>query len=118
MARTAALDWHGFMRGEVIPLERNQTVSIVAKTASTVHLALMPTSVFAATTAPGDATWTEIFTTVLNIADWLCAGVIVFAGVTWMFGNRTKAIEFIMGGSIGYIIVRHALDIRNWLKTL
>lgn len=106
------------MRGEIVTKERKEAASIVAKTASTVHLALMPTSVFAATTAPGDATWTEIFTTVLNIADWLCAGVIVFAGVTWMFGNRTKAIEFIMGGSIGYIIVRHALDIRNWLKTL
>jgi type IV secretory pathway VirB2 component (pilin) len=118
MSRTAALEWNEFLRGDIVEKERKSTVSIVAKTASTVHLALMPTSVFAATTAPGDATWTEIFATVLNIADWLCAGVIVFSGVTWMFGNRTKAIEFIMGGSIGYIIVRHALDIRNWLKTL
>ena len=119
MKRTAALDWNGFMHGEIVEKKRNLTVSIVAKTASTVHLALMPTVVFASTTsAPGEDTWTEIFTTVLNIADWLCAGVIVFSGVTWMFGNRTKAIEFIMGGSIGYVIVRHALDIRNWLKTL
>lgn len=116
MKRATTLDWNGFMRGEIVVRDAKSTVSIVAKTASTVHLALMPTAVFAA--APGEETWTEIFTTVLNIADWLCAGVIVFAGVTWMFGNRTKAIEFIMGGSIGYIIVRHALDIRNWLKTL
>ena len=114
MARTVTVDWREFFT-EDKPAERRR-IHPVVKTASVAHVALMPTSVFAA--GAGDATWTEIFTTVLNIADWLCAGVIVFAGVTWMFGNRTKAIEFIMGGSIGYIIVRHALDIRNWLKTL
>ncbi|TCM89584.1 hypothetical protein EV294_11249 [Paenibacillus sp. BK033] len=116
MARVVALEWADFMRGDIVEKERKSTAKLVAKTASAVHLALLPTTVFAA--VPGQDTWTEIFTTVLNIADWLCAGVIVYAGVTWMFNNRTKAIEFIMGGSIGYIIVRHALDIRNWLKTL
>lgn len=116
MKRATTLDWNGFMRGEIVEVGAKSTVSIVAKTASTVHIALMPTAVFAA--APGEETWTEIFTTVLNIADWLCVGVIVFSGVTWMFSNRTKAIEFIMGGSIGYVIVRHAVEIRDWLATL
>jgi len=95
----------------------NTTINKLAAIGGTAHTILMPTSVFAATTA-GQATFTEVLATVLGIADWLCVGIIIFAGTTWMFGNRTKAVEFITGGAIGYVIIRHAVDIRNWLKTL
>lgn len=114
MTRTETLEWHSFMSGNVVAKEARK--STVVKTAAIVHTALIPKAVYAA--ASTTDTWTEVFLTVLNCVDWLCAGIIVYAGVTWMFGNRTKALEFLMGGSIGYIIVRHALDIRNWLKTL
>ena len=60
----------------------------------------------------------KIMNAVLGIADWLCWGVIVFAGASWMLGNRTKAIEHIIGGSFGYLIVRHASDIRDFLRGL
>jgi len=94
----------------------NPTINKLAAIGGTAHTILMPTSVFAATA--GQATFTEVLATVLGIADWLCVGIIIFAGTTWMFGNRTKAVEFITGGAIGYVIIRHAVDIRNWLKTL
>lgn len=119
MSKAIALDWGAFHRGDIVVKEApKNTLKTAAKVAGTVHLALIPNTVFAATADGGAATWTEIFMTVLNISDWLCAGIIVFAGATWMFGNRTKAIEHLLGGSIGYIIIRHALDIRNWLRTL
>lgn len=119
MTKTVALDWGAFHSGNVVPKIRPPHVpNALTKTAATVHLALMPSTAFASSGAAGSATWSTVFTTVLGISDWLCVGIIVYAGVTWMFGNRTKAIEFLMGGSIGYIIVRHAVDIRNWLRML
>lgn len=62
--------------------------------------------------------WNEVLTTAMEIADWLCVGVIIFAGAIWMFNNRTKAIEQIIGGSSGYLVIRHAKDIQEWLHTI
>jgi hypothetical protein len=62
--------------------------------------------------------FTEVMGAILGIADWLCWGVIVFAGASWMLGNKTKAIEHIIGGCSGYVIVRHASDIRDFLRGL
>ncbi|WP_178023003.1 hypothetical protein [uncultured Paenibacillus sp.] len=119
MSKTVALDWAAFHSGAVMPKVKTQVPAAITKTAATVHLALIPkTALAASATAAGAQTWATVFSTVLGITDWLCVGIIVYAGITWMFGNRTKAIEFLMGGSIGYIIVRHAVDIRNWLRML
>jgi hypothetical protein len=117
MGKSVTLNWNEFMVGHIVPLDRHRKLNIARKTAATVHLILFPKEVFAAVPA-SESSWLEIFNTVLEISDWLCAGIIVYAGVTWMFGNRTKALEFLMGGASGYLIIRHALDIRNWLKTL
>jgi hypothetical protein len=54
----------------------------------------------------------------MNIVDWIVVGVFVFGGVAWMFGHRPKALELIIGGSAGYILARHAIDIRDFLKKL
>lgn len=62
--------------------------------------------------------FTEVMGAILGLADWLCWGVIVFAGASWMLGNKTKAIEHIIGGCSGYIIIRHASDIRDFLRGL
>lgn len=118
MGRVVALEWGAFMAGELTPKQQsNQRLAVARKAAATIHLLLFPRSAFAAAAGGGD-TWAELFSTVLNISDWLCVGIIVFSGVTWMFGNRTKALEFLMGGAAGFIIIQHAVDIRNWLKTL
>jgi len=60
----------------------------------------------------------KVISAVLGITDYLCWGVIIFAGATWMFGNRNKAIEHLIGGSSGYLIIRHAKDIQEFLKGL
>jgi type IV secretory pathway VirB2 component (pilin) len=115
LSKTVALDWNAYMEGKILP-KNHSKMNTARKTAATIHLFLFPKAAFAAVAT--DSTWMELLTTVLNIGDWLCVGVIVFAGVTWMFGNRTKALELLMGGSAGYLIIRHAVDIRNWLKTI
>lgn len=109
MAKTEVLEWSAFMQGDVIPK--------FAPAAFPAYLLVISPQ---ALTAAGSAanTWVEIFDTILMVADYLCIGVFVFAGVTWMFANRTKAIELLLGGSIGYLIIRHAEDIMHWLKNL
>lgn len=68
--------------------------------------------------AAGDDTFLRIWTSILNGLDWLAAFVIVFSGVSWMLGHRTKAIELIIGVCCGYVLARHALDIVEFLKTI
>ena len=63
-------------------------------------------------------TFMEVWTAVMGIVDWLCVGVFVFAGTSWMFGHRTNAIQLMIGGCAGYLLARHAIDIRNFLKTI
>lgn len=62
--------------------------------------------------------WDLLVNKVLWVVDYLMDGVIIFAGVAWMFGNRTKAIEILIGSGIGYIIVRHHDDIKNFFALL
>lgn len=54
----------------------------------------------------------------LQIADWLCVGAIIFSGGLWMFGNKTKAVEHMIGAAVGYLIIRRAKGIQLFLKSL
>ncbi|MNV63625.1 hypothetical protein D3C71_1562290 [compost metagenome] len=62
--------------------------------------------------------WSTFIKKVLEIIDYIMDGVIIFAGVSWMFGNRTKAIEILIGSGVGYVIVRHHDDIKNFFSLL
>ena len=62
--------------------------------------------------------WDTLLRKVLWIVDYLMDGVIIFSGISWMFGNRTKAIELLIGSGVGYIIVRHHDDIKNFFALL
>lgn len=74
-----------------------------------IPLLLTPTLAFA---GPFDLLHGEF----LKIADIFAVAVFSFAGASWMFGHRSKAIEMLIGGCIGYLLVRHAVDIRDYLK--
>jgi hypothetical protein len=115
--KTVAYEWKSFMNGELV--EKEKKSSVIPKAISGSYLLTFPVKALAATAVPavtGSSTWVQVFTTALGIADWLCVGVIMFAGVTWMFGNRTKAIELLMGVCSGYLVVRHSMDIMVWLR--
>lgn len=118
MKNTESLEWQAFLAGEVVRKDKKRTVDVIAKTAGIAHTALIPKAVFAEAAVTGSDTWVHLLMTAMSIADWLCVGIIIYAGVTWMFGNRTKGIEIMITASCGYVIIRHAIDIRNWLRTL
>ncbi|GIM47062.1 hypothetical protein DNHGIG_26110 [Collibacillus ludicampi] len=115
MGKAVALDWNAFIDGHVVP-KNKKSVYPLLQTALGIHLAFAPTKVLAAGVKA--SAWANVFSTVLGIADWLCVGVVVFAGATWMFSNRTKALEMLIGGASGYLIIRHAKDIQEWLSQI
>lgn len=64
------------------------------------------------------SSWDLLIQKILWISDYLVSGVIIFSGISWMFGNRTKAIELLFGSGVGYMIIRHHEDIRNFYALL
>lgn len=68
--------------------------------------------------AADEDTFHRIWDTLMTGLDWAAALVIVFSGVSWMLGHRTKAIELLIGVCCGFILARHAIDIRDMLKTI
>lgn len=75
-----------------------------------------PTNVFA--TDSNDGSFKNIYESVMNMFDWGVVLVIIFAGASWMLGHRSKGIEILIGAACGYLLARHAIDIRDWLKTI
>lgn len=85
--------------------------------ATAVHGALFPVKALASAAAGTDG-FASIMAAALNLADWLCVGVIMYAGAMWMFDDRTKALERLLGGGIGYAIIRNAPRIRDFIKAV
>lgn len=118
MARTQTIDFRSFIKNEK---KSDLTAYKIVSLGGSMFAVLVPKTVLAATvmvasSSTPDATFRSIWPTILNIVDWICVGVFVFAGVAWMFGHRTKALELIIGGAAGYVLARHAIDIKDWLK--
>ncbi|MGM0836062.1 MAG: glycosyltransferase [Bacillota bacterium] len=91
------------------------TVTKYTTTGFGLFAAMAPTIAHAQTQ---DDTFMGVWNAMMGIVDWLCVGVIVFAGTSWMFGHRTNAIQLMIGACAGYLLARHAIDIRDFLKTI
>lgn len=63
-------------------------------------------------------TFNGIHSTVMGIFDAGVVLVIIFAGASWALGHRSKAIELLIGACCGYLLARHAVDIRDYLKNI
>lgn len=63
-------------------------------------------------------TFGDIHHTVMKIFDGGVVLVIIFAGASWALGHRSKAIELLIGVCCGYLLARHAIDIRDYLKSI
>jgi hypothetical protein len=122
--KTQTIDFRSFIRNEKYPTDQllnlleDKNLMKVVKISAGLMLVLIPKSTLAATTVTADQTFSGIWQAVLNCVDWLVVGVLVFAGVAWMFGHRAKALELLIGACAGYILARHAIDIRDFLKKL
>lgn len=82
---------------------------------TSLSVVMIPKTILAST---GASAFGNMWSAVIGIVDWIAAGVFLFAGVTWMFGRQTKGIELIICGTTGYLLARHAIDIRDFLKTI
>lgn len=75
-----------------------------------------------ATSATGkaveDSGWQRLIDKFLWMVDYLMDGIIIFAGVSWMLGNRSRAIELLIGAGLGYLIVRHYDDIKMFFQLI
>ncbi|MEH7440484.1 glycosyltransferase [Neobacillus drentensis] len=122
--RIQTLNFKQFVRNEklstdeVLRLLEDKKLLKMVSIGGGLMLLLVPKSALAATKATADQTFSNLWEAILNLVDWIVVGVFVFAGVAWMFGHRSKALELIIGGSAGYILARHAIDIRDFLKKL
>lgn len=54
----------------------------------------------------------------MGISHYIALGVVAFAGTAWMLGHRTKAVELLIGVSLGYLIILHAPDFIAFLETV
>lgn len=63
-------------------------------------------------------TFSDIHNTVMTIFDGGVVLIIIFAGAAWALGHRSKAIELLIGVCCGYLLARHAIEIRDYLKSI
>lgn len=68
--------------------------------------------------ASGAGTFDGMYKAVISLFDGGVVLVLCFAGAAWGLGHRSKAIEIIIGASLGYVLARHAVDIRDFLATI
>ncbi|KZE65982.1 hypothetical protein AWM68_06275 [Fictibacillus phosphorivorans] len=109
------IDFREFISSKIT--QEQQKTSYLKPFVLTVSLnvLLIPTIGYA---AGSEDAFVRIYDVMLNLADWMCAGTLSFAGGLWILGHRSKAIEYVISASAGYILIRHAIDIRDFLKTI
>lgn len=76
-------------------------------------MVLLPKTAFAAGI---DGTFGNVHGAIMNAFDAGVVLVIIFSGAAWGLGNRSQAIEILIGVCCGYILARHAVDVRDFLK--
>lgn len=82
---------------------------------STIPLLLTPGIAYA---NGGTSTFIKIYSTVMTLFDQGVVLVIVFAGASWALGHRSKAIELLIACCCGYLLAAHAVEIRDFLKSI
>jgi hypothetical protein len=115
MAKTEAINFNDFMGGKHREKKDIKVIGKVLTTSGAIIVATIPKMALA---AGMDGAFGNIHKAIMNGFDAGVVLVIIFAGAAWGLGHRTKAIEILIGVSCGYILSRHAIDIRNFLRTI
>lgn len=97
---------------EIIPKPKKNKRKILL---STIHFSLIPTIAYA---SERSSTFINIYQTVMSLFDHGVVLIIVFAGASWALGHRSKAIELLIAASCGYLLAAHAVEIRDYLKSI
>ncbi|MGO4890263.1 glycosyltransferase [Anaerobacillus sp. MEB173] len=114
MRKTETINFKNFMNGDWKKPKVNTEIKILTASSAGAVI-LVPNAVFAASV---DGTFGNVHSAIMNMFDSGVVLVIIFAGAAWGLGHRTKAIEILIGVCIGYILARHAVDIRDFLKSI
>ena len=69
-------------------------------------------------TAVNTSGFFKLLDAIIAIMDPVATCVVVFAGLAWMFGHRTKSIDLLIGVAAGTLIITHAHDLVHWLRTV
>lgn len=112
--RTETISFQSFMNN-TYKKDALKTVGKVISAVGPTLILVVPKSILA---AGMDSTFGHIHKSVMNIFDAGVILVIIFAGAAWGLGHRTKAIEILIGVCCGYVLARHAVDIRDFLKSI
>jgi len=115
MAKTQTIPFRDFMDGSY-KNKRNDSVKPLKNviTATTSSLLMIVPKI--ALAAGVNSTFGNVHGAIMNAFDSGVVLVIIFAGASWGLGHRTKALEILIGVSCGYILARHAVDIRDFLS--
>ncbi|MGE6721062.1 hypothetical protein ACQKGD_27575 [Peribacillus frigoritolerans] len=117
MGKTEVLEWNSFMKGECKSKSDSKKVipSIVtgAFLVNKASIVLAATSIAPAADSTGLA---KLIFEILGIADYIAWGGLIFAGASWMFSNRTVAVERAVGVTAGYLIIRKSWAYVQFLK--
>ncbi|MBU8908467.1 glycosyltransferase [Desertibacillus haloalkaliphilus] len=114
MAKTEAINFRDFMSRDWREKKNNTEIKVLSASMAGAVL-LVPKLALAAGV---DGTFGNVHGSAMNMIDAGVVLVIMFAGCAWGLGHRTKGLEILIGVSCGYIIARHAIDIRDFLKTI
>ncbi|QGF21742.1 hypothetical protein Sam112_gp40 [Bacillus phage vB_BcM_Sam112] len=118
MAKQQVIKFKDFMDGSYNQSKKDRSIiqSVKCLTAAVPPvLMLIPKITLAATVS---SSFGNIHGVLMNGIDAGVVLVLLFGGCSWILGHRGKAIEVLMSVSCGYILCRHAVDIRDFLKTI
>lgn len=117
MAKTEVIPFRSFMDGSYKNKEKSDITALKKVITGTIGslIMILPKAALAATV---NSTFGNVHGAIMNAFDAGVVLVIIFSGASWALGHRTKALEILIGVACGYILSRHAIDIRNFLKTI
>lgn len=112
--RTETINFKEFMDGSYKKKSVDTTTKLLTSTLPVLVL-VTPKIAFAGAI---DGTFGNVHGAIMNAFDAGVVLILIFAGASWGLGHRTKAIEILIGVSCGYVLARHAVDIRNFLQRI
>lgn len=114
MAKLETVKSYDFKTGEwKKPGEKRKTIVNALAATAPALVFVLPKVAFAAGV---NGAFGNIHGAIMNGFDAGVVFIIIFAGGAWSLGHRGKALEILIGVCIGYMLARHAVDIRDFLK--
>jgi hypothetical protein len=114
MKKAEAINFKAFVQNDYKKSGLKEVGKVLSATAPALIL-IVPKVALAASV---NGTFGNIHASIMNMFDAGVVLVIIFAGAAWGLGHRTKAIEILIGVCCGYVLARHATDIRDFLKSI